>query len=114
MNSTRVQVKDMTKQKAYKYSMLIKKIDANKLIERIFNKIPSNTNIFYVFDIHDMESTINKQLLINLEKKNAKVVFIGNKFDVLPKNTSDDRIRIWVGEKLKNLCKDYVTTIKFI
>jgi len=106
--------KDMTKQKAYKYSMLIKKIDANKLIERIFNKIPSNTNIFYVFDIHDMESTINKQLLINLEKKNAKVVFIGNKFDVLPKNTSDDRIRIWVGEKLKNLCKDYVTTIKFI
>ena len=100
--------KDFSKQKAKNYTLLIKRIDANKLIERIFAKIPSNTNVFYLFDIYYMESTINKDLLINLEKKNARVVFIGNKFDVLPIYTSDDRIRIWVGEKLKLLCKDYV------
>lgn len=107
-NYTNLEGKNVSKEKANKYIHLVKKIDSNKLIDNIFSKIPKETNVFYIFDVFDMESTIKKELLVNLEKKGSKVVFVGNKFDVLPKNTSDDRIRIWVGERLKELCHGIV------
>jgi ribosome biogenesis GTPase A len=111
-NYTNLEGKNVSKEKANKYINLVKKIDSNKLIDNIFSKIPKDTNVFYIFDIFDMETTIKKELLVNLEKKGSRVVFIANKFDVLPKNTSDNRMKIWVGERLKELCNG-VVIIKF-
>ena len=100
--------KNVNKYKINKYTLLARQIDPKKLIDKIFSKIPPGTNIFYVFDIYDIESTITKDLLTMISKKNLKVIFIANKFDVLPKYTSDDRLRMWVGEKLREICKDNV------
>lgn len=94
--------------KAKKYTQIVKHIDPNKLIDKIISKLPTNTEVFYIFDIFDMESTIRIDFLHGLQSKGAKVTFIANKYDVLPTGTTHDRIRVWVGERLKEHCKDVV------
>ena len=94
------------KEKADNYTLLVKKINPERLIHQIMARISNKAHIFYICDITDLEATINKTILKEIARKGIGLTFIINKYDVLPTKVIEERIKVWVGENLKDLTKD--------
>jgi ribosome biogenesis GTPase A len=88
------------------YTLLVKDINVDLLIHQLVARISNKATVLYICDISDIESTIDRRVLSEIAKKGSTVLFIVNKFDILPKDVSEERIKIWVGEMLKDLTKD--------
>jgi ribosome biogenesis GTPase A len=91
---------DLKTLKAKSY-FILNSIDEDKLIKEITNRFSQYSQIFYILDIKDLEGSLNFKLLKILKSKKCGVVFIINKFDLLPEGTSYERVNILVGESLK-------------
>lgn len=99
------------KLKAYS---IINEIPASKIITSIENRLSKYSQVIYILDITDIENSINYEFISVLQKKECGVIFIINKFDLLPEGSSYERINIYVGTKLKSLLKQYNINYSYI
>lgn len=97
--------KEFIKNKSHYYSIL-EKIDISKLISLVSNRLSKYSQVFYILDVTDIDSSINVNVLNMLNLKKCGLTFIINKFDTLPQTTSYERINIYCGEKLKTIMTD--------
>jgi ribosome biogenesis GTPase A len=98
--------KSQEAKKIENYTLLVKNINVELLIHQLVARISNKATVLYICDISDIESTVDNKVLSDLAKKGVTVLFIVNKFDILPKEVSEERIKIWTGEMLKELTKD--------
>ena len=113
-NNANLDLNKKDKEKMQNYLTYINKVDPNKLIDDLFTNIAPSSIIFYVVDIHDLETTINQKVLNLIAKKKIEMVFIINKYDILPKEIVEERMKVWVGETLKSITANVVSTIFYI
>jgi len=90
--------------KIQNYLHYVNDINPDQLIDNLFKQISNTATVFYLVDIFDLETTINKRVLSIIAQKKIDLVFIINKYDVLPKEIIEDRMKVWIGENLKPIC----------
>jgi ribosome biogenesis GTPase A len=92
--------------KVNNYTNLVKKINEERLIHQIMTRISNKAHIFYICDISELEATLNKSVLKLIAEKNIPLTIIVNKYDILPTKVVPERVRVWVGEFLKDYTED--------
>ena len=97
----------------YNYYSILDKIDASKLIKSLGNRLSKYSQVFYLLDIIDLESSLNQDVIKLLQEKQSGIVFIINKFDILPEKTSYERLNIYCGERIKDYLKTNNFNIKY-
>jgi len=85
------------------YYASLDKLSTDDLIKLISNRLSKYSQVFYILDIVDIESSVNIDLLRMIESKQCGVTFIINKFDLLPEGNSYERINRFAGLELKSV-----------
>lgn len=92
-------ISNTTQEKPHYYSSL-DKINSDDLIKLISNRLSKYSQVFYIVDITEIESSLNVELLRMIESKQCGVTFIINKYDLLPEGNSYDRLNRYSGEEI--------------
>lgn len=82
------------------YYSSLDKINSKDLIKLISNRLSKYSQVFYIIDITEIESSLNVDLLKMIESKQCGVTFIINKYDLLPEGNSYDRLNRYSGEEI--------------
>ncbi|MCX7653082.1 MAG: 50S ribosome-binding GTPase [Fervidobacterium sp.] len=88
------------------YGMLTGEIDEEEISKFLKNFIDRFDNILYVIDILDFEGTYRAEIDEIIGRKN--VIYVINKFDILPRSISGVQLKKWLLERIPNATKENV------
>lgn len=88
------------------YGMLTGEVDEEEILKFLEKYVDKFTNIMYVIDILDFEGTYRSE--INEMIKNKKVIYVVNKFDILPRSVSGSQLKKWLTERIPNAKKENI------
>jgi len=81
---------------------ILRKINPEKLLEKIFERIPKKALIVNIIDIIDFEGSFNPEIIKKACEKKCRLFIIINRMDLLPLGYKIQRITKWI---IQNLSK---------
>ncbi len=93
--------KEIVCQRCFKlkhYGMLVSEADEEEIMDFIMKAIKKFKHIIYIFDVFDFEGTFRSEIVELLA--GAKVFYVANKFDTLPKTVSGSQLKEWLKHRI--------------
>ncbi|KAF2962422.1 ribosome biogenesis GTPase YqeH [Fervidobacterium sp. 2310opik-2] len=94
------------------YGMLVGEVDEDEIIDFLRKTVTKFNSFMYVLDIFDFEGTYRPE--INEMIKDKNVIYVVNKFDILPKSVSGAQLKKWLADRINNANGDniFITSTK--